>query len=95
MAHVNRNFCKTFNLTLNGSTQKLADQECTEVIVCCPVAVTVYDNQNPSVGFVVPANNVFTFRGMTNSSQLSASGANTNVLSYRTQFYSGLQQTFV
>ena len=93
MAFTNRNYCKTFNLALNGTAQKLADQECTEVIVSCSSIVNVYDKANPAVPFVVPANTVFTFRGVTNSFDLSASGSGT--LSYRTQYYSGLQQTFV
>ena len=93
MAHINRNFCKSFNLSIDGSIKKLADQECTEVIVSCPNAINVYDKTNPAVPFSVPANTVFTFRGVTNSFDLSATGSGT--LSYRTQFYSGLQQTFV
>lgn len=93
MAFTNRNYCKTFNLALNGTAQKLANQECTEVILSCPNAISVYDKENPTVPFAIPANTVFTFRGVTNSFDLSASGSGT--LSYRTQYYSGLQQTFV
>ena len=86
----NRNVCKTFNLSHNGATQGLANQECSEVVILCPVATTFYDYRNPAVGFVVPANTVFTFRGLANSNQLSANGANGNVLSYRTQYFSYL-----
>lgn len=93
MAHINRNFCKTFNLAVNNNIQKLADQECSEVIVCAPNAATIYDKENPTVGFYVPKDVVVTFRGVTNSFDLSATG--TGTLYYRTQFYSGLQQTFV
>ena len=93
MAHINRNFCKTFSLAIDGSIKKLADQECSEVIVCAPNATTIYDKTNPTVGFYVPKDVLMSFKGVTNSSDLSASG--TGTLYYRTQFYSGLQQTFV
>jgi len=93
MAHINRNFCKTFNLAVDNTIKIFANQECSEVIVCAPNAATIYDKTNPTVGFYVPKDVVVTFRGVTNSSDLSASG--TGTLYYRTQFYSGLQQTFV
>lgn len=87
---INRNVCVNYNLGLTGSLKSLGSQECSEVIVCSPVQTTFYDYRNPSVGFVVPANTVFTFRGLTDSNQLSANGANGNTLSYRTQFFSYL-----
>jgi hypothetical protein len=93
MAHINRNFCKTFNLALDNVVRKLADQECSEVLVCAPGGVTIFDKTNPTVGFYVPKDVVVTIKGVTNSFDLSATGSGT--LSYRTQFYSGLQQTFV
>lgn len=84
----NRNVCKSFSLAVNGTYQKLANQECSEVIVL-PSATTMFaDFRNPSVDFVVPANTVFTFRGLTNAWDLSAKGSGT--LSYRTQFFSNL-----
>ena len=84
----NRNVCKTFNLSLGG-TKALADQECSEVVVLPPVATAFADYRNPSVSFTVPANTVFTFRGLTNSNQLSSTSGS-GVLSYRTQFFSCL-----
>lgn len=87
----NRNVCKTFNLTTTGAGNKLclADQECSEVIVVSTVATNFYDYRNPTVLFQVPANAIFTFRGLTNSNQLTAAGAN-GTLYYRTQFFSFL-----
>jgi hypothetical protein len=85
----NRNVCKTFNVA-SGTKVALADQECSEVVVLPPVATTFFDYRNPNVGFVVPANVVFTFRGLTNSNQLSATFSGGTPLSYRTQFFSFL-----
>lgn len=87
----NRNVCKTFNLTTTGAGNKLrlADQECSEVIVISTVATNFYDHRNPTVLFQVPANRQFTFRGLTNSNELSAAGA-PGTLYYRTQFFSFL-----
>jgi hypothetical protein len=88
MPFTNRNFCKTFNLSLTTSTLGLTAQECSEVVVVSTVSTTYYDHMNPSVGFIVPANVEFTFRGLTNSNQLSAKGATTGTLYYRTQYFS-------
>lgn len=89
MPFTNRNVSITFNMTNNGTLQSLQNQECSEVVVLCPQSTTFYDYRNPTVGFLVPANTVFTFRGLTNSNQLSAIGAS-GVLCYRTQYYSFL-----
>ena len=89
MAFTNRNFCKSFNLSLTTNLAGLVDQECSEVVVMSTVSTTYYDYKNPTVGFIVPANVEFTFRGFTNSNQLSAKGTTTSgTLYYRTQYYS-------
>lgn len=88
MPFTNRNFCKTFNLSLTTGTLGLASQECSEVVILATVSTTYYDHMNPSVGFIVPANVEFTFRGLTNSNQLSAKGSTTGTLYYRTQYFS-------
>ena len=98
MSHINRNFCKTFNVSVNTSTlTQLANQDCTEVMFSCTGDdLRIYARSNPTAYFVVPKNNVVTIRGVTNSSELSAmSVTGTHTIGYRTQFYSGLQQTFV
>jgi|LauGreDrversion4_2_1035121.scaffolds.fasta_scaffold379213_2 hypothetical protein len=98
MAHINRNYCKTFNVALNKDTvTKLADQECTEVMFSSTSDdIKIYDKNNPTAYFVVPKNTVATIKGVTNSMDLSAMTATgSHTIGYRTQFYSGLQQTFV
>lgn len=92
MSFVNRNVCKTFNVTLGGSRVALANQECSEVTVVVSAGgnATIFD-PNSNSGFILPTGFVntgqeFTFRGITNSNQLSATGS--GVLSYRTQFFS-------
>ena len=92
MPFTNRNFCKTFNLSLtNNNIVGLTTQECSEVVVMSTISTTYYDHMNPSVGFIVPANVEFTFRGLTNCNQLSAkvtTNGTTGTLYYRTQYFS-------
>ena len=84
----NRNVCKTFKITTSGSLQAFATQECSEVIVKPRGTVLIYDHQNPSVGFQLLSGEEFTFRGLINSNQLSATGSGD--IYYRTQFFSNL-----
>ena len=83
----NRNVCKTFRHTQNNTLIQLESQMCSEVIVCPSKETTFYDFRAPSDGFIVPADQVFTFRGLTNSNQLTAIGASGD-LCYRTQYFS-------
>ena len=92
MAFQNRNTCKTFVLTCNGSTQNLGivlgSQECSEVVIRPRTAVTIYDDPTrPSIGFALIANEEMTFRGITNIANLSANGTNGGVVYFRTQFF--------
>ena len=92
MAFINRNVCKTFVLTCNGSKQNLetvlGSQECSEVIIRPRVGVTIYDDPSrPTVGFGLSANEEMTFRGITNISNLSANGINGGLVYFRTQFF--------
>jgi hypothetical protein len=88
MPFTNRNVCKSFVLNGNNTKVTLANQECSEVIVRPVVNYTFFDHQNPTVGFLVAANTEFTFRGLTNSNQLSATG--NGELYYRTQMFSNM-----
>ena len=92
MAFINRNVCKAFSIAGAQTKAKLASQECSEVIVIptgtAGGTATIFDYMNPSTGFVVPVGVEFTFRGLTNSDQLSATMASGITLSYRTQFFS-------
>ena len=94
MAFINRNFCKSFQSTLNASSYvKLSAQECSEAILVfysntATDWVDVKDPNNPTVPFRILANKDFTFRGLTDSSQLSAiCNTGTPILYYRTQFF--------
>lgn len=89
MPFTNRNVCKSFVLSGNSTKVALSDQECSEVIVRpSGASYTFFDHQNPTVGFLVIANSEFTFRGLTNSNQLSATGS--GILYYRTQMFSNM-----
>lgn len=88
MAQFNRNVCKSFFLTGNNVKVKLQSQECSEVIIRAKHVATIFDFQNPSVGFEVAAGTEFTFRGLTNSDQLSATC--NGDLYYRTQFFGSI-----
>lgn len=89
MPFINRNVCKNFSIPPAQTKAKLANQECSEVVVV-PTggSATVFDYMNPNVGFVVPTGVEFTFRGLTNSDQVSATTGAGVTLSYRTQFFS-------
>lgn len=88
MPFTNRNFCKSFFLSGNNTKTKLQNQECSEVIVRPIADYTFFDYQNPTVGFLVKGGTEFTFRGLSNSDQLSATGSGD--LYYRTQYYGSM-----
>jgi len=96
MAFINKNFCKTFSSAINSSTYtRLSAQECSEAIIMLYSAtatdyVDIIDPNNPSVPFRVLANKDFTFRGLSDSSQLSAKGSGLLTLYYRTQFFGSM-----
>lgn len=95
MSFVNRNVCKTFVLTCNGSVQNLStvfgNQECSEVIVRPRTTVTIYDDPSrPTVGFQLNSGEEMTFRGLTDIATLSANGTNAGVVYFRTQFYGSM-----
>lgn len=88
MSFINRNVCRTFKITASGSLQAFADQECSEVIVKPRALTYIYDCNNFTNGFQLSANEEFTFRGVTNSNQVSALGGGD--VYYRTQFFSNM-----
>lgn len=98
MPFINRNVCKTFNVSLNKDTvTQLANQECSEVMFSSiSDDLKIFERSNPTAFFHIPKNNVVTIMGITNSSELSAmTTTGTHTIGYRTHYYSGLQQTFV
>jgi hypothetical protein len=97
MAFINRNLCKNFSSDINSSNYvRLSAQECSEVVVMLfssSVITTDYVDiidSNSSIAFRVPANREFTFRGLTDCSQLSAKGSSNLTLYYRTQFFGSM-----
>jgi hypothetical protein len=104
MAFTNTNVCKNYSLALAGSTgaggayKELADQECSEIVIAGPAGGCFISDgggtRHPSATttFRVPADQLVTIRGLTNSNQLSACQATGSVqdIYYRTQFYSSM-----
>jgi hypothetical protein len=97
MAFINRNVCKNFSSLINSNNYvQLSAQECSEVVVMLfsssILSVDYVDilDSNSSTAFRVPANKEFTFRGLTDCSQLSAKGSTSTTLYYRTQFYGSM-----
>lgn len=83
--YVNLNVCRTFNI---DST--FPDQVCSEVMVVnrSGADVTITDkgySDETLYGFVLTDGESFTFRGVTNSNELSATAG---ALTIRTQYYS-------
>lgn len=95
MPFINRNVCKTFELTCNGSMQNLSavlgPQECSEVYIRSRTSVVIYDDPTrPTIGFPLSANEEITFRGINNLSVLSANGINGGKVYLRTQYYTSI-----
>jgi hypothetical protein len=89
---VNRNVCKTFVYTFGSnnieSLSSLGSQECSQASVRARTSTaTIYDPQNPSVGYDLLPNEEFVFCGITNLSSLSAKGTSGNKIQIRTQYY--------
>ena len=101
MSFQNPNVCNSFTLTANSATLvNLPAYQCSEVIVFNHASANnhliVFDNPNlPTTtnqyGFCVDGKTSFTFRGVTNSNQLSCrfeSGDSAHEISCRTQYFS-------
>ena len=87
--YFNINECRSFRQIIGASYEGLsAQQPCSEVIVIPSAAMTFRDRgyTGEDEDFLVPADTEFTFRGLTNSNQLSAKGE--GLLYYRTQYFS-------
>ena len=99
MAFTNINECRNKSITTSASYQELANQECSEIIVLGPTdGVYIADGagvRDPLAAnaFLVPAGEFVTFRGLTNSNELSAlRGSGNQTMYYRTQFFGSLSQ---
>lgn len=88
----NLNQCKSFNQVLTTNLAVLSSQECSEVTISNKTGqgILVFDNNNASAsnGFLLSANDVFTFLGVSDSNQLSAKTVTgSGTVYYRTQYY--------
>lgn len=86
MAFTNRNTCKNFSLGTSTKVQ-LASAECTEIMFSVPssITLTLYSESDSTNGFVVAGPSVFTYGGVSNSSELSATC--TGTIYYRTKYF--------
>lgn len=89
---VNRNVCKTFVYTFGSSNieslSSLSSQECSQVSVRPRTnSAEIFDPANPTVGYLLSANEEFVFCGLTNLTALSAKGTSGSKLYLRTQYY--------
>lgn len=88
----NLNQCKSFNQVLTTNLAGFSSQECSQVTISNKTGqgILIFDNNNTdaSNGFLLSANDVFTFLGVSDCNQLSAkTTAGTGTVYYRTQFY--------
>lgn len=92
----NINECRSFKQDIGTSITQLSAHPCSEVIIVNKTggALTVYDNGFDSLdfGFLLATNESFTFRGITNTSVVSAVAASAGTIYFRTQFFSLLPQ---
>ena len=98
MAWQNLNICSSFTETYSTNLKKLSAAQCCEVDIynLGTGPLLVYDNDSLSQptlsavsSFTVPPSTNYTFRGITNSEQVSAKfGSGGGLVSYRTQYFS-------
>ena len=97
MAFTNINICKseTKSIPAGGTLVGLLSHECSELFIRNignnPVLIFQIksDGSGPESGtFTLNAGNEFTFRGITNGSDLSASSVGGSVITCRSQYYS-------
>jgi hypothetical protein len=90
--YFNINECRSFNQVVSTNLVKLSAQPCSEVILVNKTGgnLSAYDGGRSAdaFAFLLANNEQFTFRGLTNSDQLSAKAAGTGQIFYRTQYFS-------
>lgn len=89
---VNRNICKTLIYTFSSnnieSLSSLGFNECSQASIRPRTnSAEIYDNANPTVGYLLSANEEFVFCGLTNLNTISAKGTSGSKLYIRTQYY--------
>ena len=92
----NQNDCRSFKQTIGATLVQLSSYPCSEVIITNRTSgnVTIYDNglNNAANAMLLIPNDTYTFRGITNTSVVSASAVSTGDIYYRTQYFSVLPQ---
>jgi len=93
MAWQNLNICNSFTETYSTNLKKLSAAQCCEVDIYNlgngPLLVFDNDASLTSSSFTVPPSSNYTFRGITNSEQVSAKfGSGGGLVCYRTQYFS-------
>ena len=92
----NQNDCRSFRQTIGTTLVQLSSYPCSEVIIVNRTGsdILVYDNNNFSINnsFLLGINESFTFRGITNTSVISAIALSAGNIYYRTQYFSILPQ---
>ena len=96
-SYQNANVCRSFKQTLTTALTSLSSQPCSEVIIINRTGqnILVYDNNFSSAAneFLLADSESFTFRGITNTSMVSAKTASgSGDIYYRTQYFSNLNQ---
>ena len=90
--YYNINQCRSFNQIVTTALTKLSSQPCSEVELYNRTGglLSAYDNGFSGEPFAMLLNNneSIVLRGITNSDQVSAKGAGTGPIFYRTQFFS-------
>jgi len=91
--YYNINQCKSFRVALTTALSSFPSQVCSEVIVknTSGQDILIYDQNffDDTNSFALSADNEFTFRGVTNSDQISAkTTGGAGSISIRTQFFS-------
>lgn len=91
--YYNSNICRSFNQPLSTQLVSLSSMVCSEVIISNKTGqnVLLFDNNYAAAanGILISNNEVYTVRGITNASQVSAQTATgSGMIYYRTQFYS-------
>lgn len=90
--YVNINKCRSFNQSITTSLTPLVDQVCSEVIIVNRTSddIVIKDQgfESDDNGFLLKTQESATFRGITNTNQVSAIADVAGTIYYRTQFYS-------
>lgn len=89
MPFTNRNVCKNFTIS-NLSKTQLSASECTEIMFSVPAgqSLSLFSESDPNTPFTVvggSGSTVFTYTGISNASELSATCG--SGITYRTKHY--------